>query len=43
MADNDTTLSYTDATGKEYTETSTSPIAAIIRSEELTEAGYTVK
>lgn len=39
--DND--ISYTDSAGQEYTETTTSPIAAVVRSEELTEAGYTVK
>lgn len=36
-------VSYSDASGAEYTETSTSPLAAIVREEELTEAGYTVK
>lgn len=33
---------YSDATGKEYTETATSPMAVATREEELTEAGYTV-
>ena len=36
-------ISYTDTTGKEYTETATSPGIAAIREEELTEAGYTIK
>lgn len=43
MSDDKNNLSYSDASGKEYTETNTSPLAAIIRSEELSEAGYTVK
>lgn len=42
MTGNAANVNYTDASGKEYTETSTSPIAAILRGEELTEAGYTV-
>ena len=33
---------YSDATGREYVETATSPIAVSIREEELTQAGYTV-
>jgi hypothetical protein len=41
MAPNDYIV-YSDATGKEYTETATSPIAVTIREDELTEAGYTI-
>ncbi len=33
---------YTDASGREYTETVTSPIALTIREEELEAAGYTI-
>lgn len=33
---------YSDATGKEYTETATSPIAVSIREDELTEQGYKI-
>lgn len=33
---------YADASGKEYTETATSPIAVSIREDELTEQGYTI-
>lgn len=33
---------YADATGKEYTETATSPIAVSIREDELTEQGYKI-
>lgn len=33
---------YSDATGREYTETVTSPIALVIREDELEAAGYTV-
>lgn len=33
---------YSDAEGKEYTETATSPIAVSIREDELTEQGYTI-
>lgn len=33
---------YTDATGKQYTETVTSPIALVLREDELEEAGYKV-
>lgn len=33
---------YSDATGKEYTETVTSPIALVMREEELEAAGYRV-
>lgn len=35
-------LSYSDATGHEYTETHTSPIALSIREDELQAAGYTI-
>lgn len=35
-------LSYADATGHEYTETHTSPIALSIREDELQAAGYTI-
>lgn len=35
-------VSYTDRTGKEYTETVTSPIALAIREDELEEQGYIV-
>lgn len=33
---------YSDAQGREYTETCTSPIAVSIREDELTAAGYKV-
>lgn len=33
---------YSDASGKEYTETATSPIAVSLREDELIEAGYRV-
>lgn len=33
---------YADATGKEYTETCTSPIAVSIREDELQDNGYTI-
>lgn len=33
---------YNDATGREYTETVTSPIALAIREDELEAAGYTI-
>lgn len=33
---------YTDATGHEYTETCTSPIALSIREDELEAAGYRI-
>lgn len=33
---------YADATGKEYVETVTSPIALAIREDELEAAGYRV-
>lgn len=33
---------YSDATGREYTETCTSPIAVAIREDELQAAGYTI-
>lgn len=33
---------YSDASGKEYTETVTSPIALAIREEELEASGYTI-
>lgn len=35
-------VSYTDATGREYTETVTSPIALILREEELERQGYII-
>ena len=39
---NVTVVSYTDDLGREYTETSTSPGMAVIREEELRQAGYVV-
>lgn len=33
---------YSDASGREYTETCTSPIALSIREDELEAAGYTI-
>lgn len=35
-------ISYSDHSGAEYTETCTSPIAQILREEELTKYGYIV-
>lgn len=36
-------ITYTDAAGSEYTETTTGPIDLIYREEELIAAGYTIK
>lgn len=35
-------VSYTDRTGREYTETVTSPIALVLREEELEAQGYII-
>lgn len=39
---NSNSISYSDSTGTEYTETCTSPTAIITRAEELEAAGYRV-
>ena len=35
-------VTYHDTYGNQYTETATSPIAAVIREEELARAGYII-